>query len=293
MIMTLLYGFVLIPLAFTRAWSPVLCLGTGAALLPLVFRLADRSDPDPVVEQPANALGSERGGVTESSAVEAPASIDGAGCDPGRSPSEAPWRRQRSHVEAADRPSLRPSLRLRQQAPPAALVAEARPIGRAALSARGERSGARRLHPARRARATACTSGVRGQPGRAHPRRDLCGRLCSFRRSRGRRPVLRRVGHARPHYSVLVRAERMRCWPTWPAVGGAAVGEAAGVVLGLPRRLGGSVRRRAALARAMHAAGGIRKCSGRASRSAARRLHVSAGQVTERYRSCGGAVPGS
>ena len=69
MIMTLLYGFVLIPLpAFTARLVTVLCLGTGAALMPLVFRLADHSDPDPVDEQPADALASGRGGVTESMA---------------------------------------------------------------------------------------------------------------------------------------------------------------------------------------------------------------------------------
>ena len=69
MIMTLLYGFVLIPLpAFTARLVTVLCLGTGAALLPLVFRLADHGDPDPVEKQPANAPDGERGGVTESMA---------------------------------------------------------------------------------------------------------------------------------------------------------------------------------------------------------------------------------
>lgn len=69
MIMTLLYGFVLIPLpAFTARLVTVLCLGTGASLLPLVFRLADHSDPDPVPEQPTDALASDRGGVRESMA---------------------------------------------------------------------------------------------------------------------------------------------------------------------------------------------------------------------------------
>ena len=69
MIMTLLYGFVLIPLpAFTARLVTVLCLGTGASLLPLVFRLADHSDPDPVQERPTDALASDPGGVTESMA---------------------------------------------------------------------------------------------------------------------------------------------------------------------------------------------------------------------------------
>ena len=62
MIMTLLYGFVLIPLpAFTARLVTVLCLGTGASLLPLVFRLADHSDPDPVQERPTDALASDPG----------------------------------------------------------------------------------------------------------------------------------------------------------------------------------------------------------------------------------------
>ena len=67
MIMTLLYGFVLIPLpAFTARLVTVLCLGTGAALLPLVFRLADHGDPEPLEERRPDALEGERGGVTES-----------------------------------------------------------------------------------------------------------------------------------------------------------------------------------------------------------------------------------
>ena len=42
MVTTLLYGFVLLPLpAFSARLVTVLCLGTGAALLPLVFRLSD------------------------------------------------------------------------------------------------------------------------------------------------------------------------------------------------------------------------------------------------------------
>ncbi len=67
LVTTLLYGFVLIPLpAFTARLVTVLCLGTGAALIPLVFRLADHEDPDPVREQPAGVGGDKRGGVSES-----------------------------------------------------------------------------------------------------------------------------------------------------------------------------------------------------------------------------------
>ena len=45
MITTLLYGFVLIPLpAFLARTVTIVCLGTGAGLLVLVFRLADHGD---------------------------------------------------------------------------------------------------------------------------------------------------------------------------------------------------------------------------------------------------------
>ena len=66
MVTTLLYGFVLLPLpAFSARLVTVLCLGTGAALLPLVFRLADR-DFDRSHKPPHDVRGGERGGVSES-----------------------------------------------------------------------------------------------------------------------------------------------------------------------------------------------------------------------------------
>jgi len=54
MITTLLYGFVLIPLpAFLARTATIVCLGTGAGLLLLVFRLADHGDsPGPARETP-------------------------------------------------------------------------------------------------------------------------------------------------------------------------------------------------------------------------------------------------
>lgn len=67
MVTTLLYGFVLLPLpAFSARLVTVLCLGTGAALLPLVFRLADHDDFDRSRKRPADARGAEHGGVSES-----------------------------------------------------------------------------------------------------------------------------------------------------------------------------------------------------------------------------------
>jgi hypothetical protein len=66
MVTTLLYGFVLLPLpAFSARLVTVLCLGTGAALIPLVFRLADH-DFDRTRRRPRGARGGERGGVSES-----------------------------------------------------------------------------------------------------------------------------------------------------------------------------------------------------------------------------------
>jgi hypothetical protein len=66
MVTTLLYGFVLLPLpAFSARLVTVLCLGTGAALLPLVFRLSDQ-DYDRRRKRRAETRGSEHGGVSES-----------------------------------------------------------------------------------------------------------------------------------------------------------------------------------------------------------------------------------
>jgi hypothetical protein len=66
MVTTLLYGFVLLPLpAFTARLVTVLCLGTGAALIPLVFRLADQ-DFDRRRKRSADARGGEHGSVSES-----------------------------------------------------------------------------------------------------------------------------------------------------------------------------------------------------------------------------------
>jgi hypothetical protein len=59
MITTLLYGFVLIPLpAFLARTATIVCLGSGAGLLLLVFRLADHGDPSaPAREAPVGAAG--------------------------------------------------------------------------------------------------------------------------------------------------------------------------------------------------------------------------------------------
>jgi len=59
MITTLLYGFVLIPLpAFLARTATIVCLGTGAGLLLLVFRLADHGEsPVPAREAPVEAAG--------------------------------------------------------------------------------------------------------------------------------------------------------------------------------------------------------------------------------------------
>ncbi len=56
MITTLLYGFVLIPLpAFLARTATIVCLGTGAGLLLLVFRLADHGEsPAPAAASAAN-----------------------------------------------------------------------------------------------------------------------------------------------------------------------------------------------------------------------------------------------
>jgi len=67
LITTLLYGFVLIPLpAFLARTVTVVCLGAGAALLLLVFRLADISDRRAGRAQSADAVDRELGGVGES-----------------------------------------------------------------------------------------------------------------------------------------------------------------------------------------------------------------------------------
>jgi hypothetical protein len=66
MVTTLLYGFVLLPLpAFSARLVTVLCLGTGAALLPLVFRLSDY-DYDRRRKRPADTRDAGHGGVSES-----------------------------------------------------------------------------------------------------------------------------------------------------------------------------------------------------------------------------------
>ena len=185
-------------------------------------------------------------------------------------------------------------------APPAALVAEARPIGRGP-----------RFQPAVSGPVLgACTRRLGPRYG-VHIEVFAANRVVLIPAGIGTRPPVQlsagRIAGARcygelvtldPTGVVLVRAGTHAVLADlFRELGGAAVGEAAGVVLGLPRRLGGSVRRRAALARA---AGGRAaaaafgdRARGRAPRSAARRLHVSAGHVTERYRACGGAVPGS
>ncbi|MGH2881712.1 MAG: hypothetical protein ACRDPA_03245 [Solirubrobacteraceae bacterium] len=65
MVTTLLYGFVLLPLpAFSARLVTVLCLGTGAALLPLVFRLSDL-DYDRRRKRPA-ARDAEHDGASQS-----------------------------------------------------------------------------------------------------------------------------------------------------------------------------------------------------------------------------------
>lgn len=64
---TFLYGFVLIPLpAFVARAVTVVCLGAGAGLLLLVFRLSDNADRDSTRHKTAKAPGGERGSVTES-----------------------------------------------------------------------------------------------------------------------------------------------------------------------------------------------------------------------------------
>jgi hypothetical protein len=64
---TLLYGFVLIPLpAFLARAVTAVNLGVGAALLLLVFRLADHSDRRAGRSEPADDLDRELGGVSES-----------------------------------------------------------------------------------------------------------------------------------------------------------------------------------------------------------------------------------
>jgi hypothetical protein len=64
---TLLYGYVLIPLpAFLARTVTVVDLGAGAALLLLVFRLADHADRRAGPSQPADALDHELGGISGS-----------------------------------------------------------------------------------------------------------------------------------------------------------------------------------------------------------------------------------
>jgi hypothetical protein len=67
LVTTLVYGYVLIPLpAFLARAVTVLNLGAGAALLLLVFRLADLSDRRSGRSQAADAIDRELGGVSES-----------------------------------------------------------------------------------------------------------------------------------------------------------------------------------------------------------------------------------
>jgi hypothetical protein len=67
LVTTLVYGFVLIPLpAFLARAVTVVNLGVGAALLLLVFRLADQSDRRVRRSEPADGLDRELGGVSES-----------------------------------------------------------------------------------------------------------------------------------------------------------------------------------------------------------------------------------
>jgi hypothetical protein len=63
MITTLLYGFVLIPLpAFLARTATIVCLGTGAGLLLLVFRLADLGESSPKAgKSPVEAAGTPAG----------------------------------------------------------------------------------------------------------------------------------------------------------------------------------------------------------------------------------------
>ena len=66
LITTLLYGFVLIPLpAFLARTVTVVCLGAGAALLLLVFRLAEQSDRRSGRSEAADPLDRDLGGVGE------------------------------------------------------------------------------------------------------------------------------------------------------------------------------------------------------------------------------------
>ncbi len=67
LVTTLVYGYVLIPLpAFLARTVTVLNLGAGAALLLLVFRLADLSDRRAGRSQAADAIDRDLGGVSES-----------------------------------------------------------------------------------------------------------------------------------------------------------------------------------------------------------------------------------
>ena len=299
MIMTLLYGFVLIPSAGVhRAPGTVLCLGTGAALLLLVFRLADHSDPDPVVEQPAT--------LSAASVAASPRAWPEGRLRP-RSMArgairarprglEAPWRRQRSRP-AADRPSLRPSLRLRRRHPRRRSWPKlARSEGARASSRRRAVRSSGACTPAPGPARRRAHRGVRGQPRRARPRRDRhAAASCAFGGanlgrpaataswSRSTRPAcVARSGRITPDRGSLARI----C----SAPGGSRCRRRRlASLLGGRRRTRGGVRRRAALARAAGARAAAPPCGdrarGRAARSAARRLHVSAGHVTERYRS--------
>jgi hypothetical protein len=67
LVTTLLYGFVLIALpAFLARTVTVICLGSGAALVLLVFRLADHSERDSLPAAPGDDVERTRGGVSES-----------------------------------------------------------------------------------------------------------------------------------------------------------------------------------------------------------------------------------
>ena len=66
LVTTLVYGFVLIPLpAFLARTVTVVCLGAGAALLLLVFRLADQSDRRARRAKSADSLDRDLGGIGE------------------------------------------------------------------------------------------------------------------------------------------------------------------------------------------------------------------------------------
>jgi hypothetical protein len=67
LVTTLLYGFVLIAIpAFLARAVTVICLGSGAALILLVFRLADYGDRRSKASEPADPVDEHRPGITES-----------------------------------------------------------------------------------------------------------------------------------------------------------------------------------------------------------------------------------